>query len=259
MTDTILDHPEILQVMFYPRREVGPPPTAPGIQPISVEVEPGIAIGGRLYPFDVESPAILYFHGNGEIAADYDFIAPAYAALGLTLLVVDYRGYGASDGSPTATHLLADAVAVFEAISDVFEDNELTPARLYVMGRSLGSAAAIEVALYAGEQLAGLIVESGFSDTLALLARLGARIQGADESLAGFSNAAKMEQVTIRSLIIHGQEDVLIPVTDGQELYRRCAAADKRFVPIPGAGHNDLMMVGQAQYFQAIKDFAPGK
>ncbi len=259
MTDSILDHPEILQVMFYPRPEVGPPPTAPGVQPISVEVEPGLAIGGRLYPFSAEAPAILYFHGNGEIAADYDFIAPAYAALGLTLLVVDYRGYGTSDGSPTATHLLADAVAVFEAIGDVFEDNELAPARLYVMGRSLGSAAAIEVALYAGERLAGLIIESGFSDTLALLARLGAQIKGADESLAGFSNAAKMEQVTIRSLIIHGQEDVLIPATDGQELYRRCAAVDKRFVPIPGAGHNDLMMVGQVQYFQAIKDFVLAK
>ncbi len=254
MTESILDHPDILQVMFHPRRDFGFA-SAPGAQPISITVEPGVAIGGRLYSANAEAPAILYFHGNGEIAADYDFIAPAYTALGLTLLVVDYRGYGASDGTPTASHLLSDALAVFEAIDDVFQDNKLTPAQLYIMGRSLGSAAAIEVALQAGQKLAGLIIESGFSDTLALLARLGVRVQGVDESLAGFGNAAKMEQITTRTLVIHGQNDVLIPATDGQELHRRCAAADKRLVLIPGTGHNDLMMVGRAQYFEAIEQF----
>ena len=136
-----------------------------------VEVEPGVNVGGRLYPATDEAPAILYFHGNGEIAADYDGIAPLYTRLGITLLVMDYRGYGRSDGTPTAGNLLADAVATFDAVGHIFEKNDLTPARLYVMGRSLGSAAAIEVALHAGEQLAGLIVESGFSDTFALLAR----------------------------------------------------------------------------------------
>ena len=149
---------------------------------------PAWSSAARLYPASAEAPAILYFHGNGEIAADYDFVAPAYTALGLTLLVIDYRGYGASDGTPTATNLLLDAVAVFEAASDVFEDNLLSPAQLYLMGRSLGSAAAIEVALQAGERMAGLIIESGFADTLALLTRLGVRVPEVDEGQAGFSN-----------------------------------------------------------------------
>jgi hypothetical protein len=123
------------------------------------------------------------------------------------------------------------------------------------MGRSLGSAAAIEVAAHAGEQLAGLIVESGFADTFALLSRLAVWLEGATEDQDGFSNATKISRITIPTLIIHGQDDLLIPAADGQELYRRSAAEHKQLVLIPGAGHNDLMMAGRDQYFRAIHTF----
>jgi alpha-beta hydrolase superfamily lysophospholipase len=259
MSETdLLDHPEVQRVLFYPRREGMPLLRPLDVQQVAVEVEPGLALGGRLYPAGPQAPAILYYHGNGEIAGDYDDIAPLYTRMGITLLVMDYRGYGRSHGNPTASNLLADAVIVFDAVETMFEDNGLTPAQLVVMGRSLGSAAAIEIALHGEEQLAGLIVESGFADTFALLARLGVRVQGADEDRDGFGNPAKMARVTTRTLVIHGQADMLIPASDGQELYRRCAAADKRLVLIPGAGHNDLMMVGMSQYFEAIRMFVFG-
>ena len=257
----LLDHPQVLHVLFHPRREGMRVFLSPDVRPVAVEVEPGSNVGGRLYPAGPNAPAILYYHGNGEIAADYDDIAPLYTRMGITLLVMDYRGYGRSDGTPTARNLLADAVTVFDAVGRIFEDNALTPAQLYVMGRSLGSAAAIEVALHAEEQLAGLIVESGFSDTFALLARLGVQVVttgegiGVDETRDGFGNPAKMARITTRTLVIHGQADVLIPASDGQELYRHCAASDKKLVLIPGGGHNDLMMVGMVQYFEAIRTF----
>ncbi len=255
MIHPILDQPQVLRALFHPRRDYGLAPPPPGMRLVAVEVEAGVTVGGRLYPAFREAPAILYFHGNGEIAADYDDVAPSYTRLGITLLVMGYRGYGRSDGRPTASHLLADAVTVFDAVGHVFEGNGLTPPQLYVMGRSLGSAAAIEVALHAGQRLAGLIVESGFADTFALLARLGVRVQGVDEDRDGFGNPAKMGQVTTRTLIIHGQDDVLIPASEGRELHHCCAAPDKRLVLIPGAGHNDLMMVGMSQYSEAIRTF----
>ncbi|MEE8392125.1 MAG: alpha/beta fold hydrolase [Anaerolineae bacterium] len=251
----LLDHPQVLRVLFHPRREGIRLLRPLDVRPVIVQVEPGLNVGGRLYPAGPKAPAILYYHGNGEIATDYDDIAPLYTRMGITLLVMDYRGYGRSDGTPTAHNLLSDAVTVFDAVGCIFEDNDLTPARLYVMGRSLGSAAVIEVALRAGEQLDGLILESGFADTFALLARLGVRVQDTDEERDGFGNLAKMERIPTRTLVIHGQADVLIPASDGQELYRRCAAVDKQLVLIPGAGHNDLMMVGMAQYFEAIRVF----
>jgi alpha-beta hydrolase superfamily lysophospholipase len=252
----------VLQVLFHPRREGIRVLRPSDVRQIGVEVEPGLTVGGRLYPAGPKAPAILYFHGNGEIAADYDDVAPLYTQIGITLLVMDYRGYGRSDGTPTAHNLLVDAVTVFDAVRAVFEDNGLAPEQLFVMGRSLGSAAAIEVALYAGGQPGGLIVESGFADTFALLARLGVlfhNTDGLDENRDGFGNSAKMARVTTRTLLIHGQVDVLIPASDGQELYRRCAAADKHLVLIPGAGHNNLMMAGMSQYFEAIRTFVFGE
>jgi alpha-beta hydrolase superfamily lysophospholipase len=209
MTQPILDQPDVLRVLFHPRPDYGLMSGAPNVHLVSVEVEPGITVDGRLYPAATETPAILYFQGNGEIAADYDDVASLYTQRGITLLVMDYRGYGASGGTPTASNLLADAVIAFDAVGRIFEDNGLAPARLYVMGRSLGSGAAIEVALHAGDQLDGLIIESGFADTFGLLARLGAWVQGADEERDGFGNSSKMGRVTTRTLIIHGQNDVL--------------------------------------------------
>jgi hypothetical protein len=172
------------------------------------------------------------------------------------LLAIDYRGYGVSDGTPTASNVLSDAVTVFNAVGGILESHGLSPERLYVMGRSLGSAAAIEVALHAGEQLAGLIIDSGFAQTFALLARLGVEVPGADEERDGVGNVLKISQIVTRTLIIHGQEDLLIPVEQALILHRCCAARDKQLVLIRNGGHNDLMMVGQAQYFDAIQTFA---
>ncbi len=248
MTGPVLDWPKVLRVLFYPRREDETALIPPSARPVAFKVEPGLIIGGRLYPAGVRAPVILFFHGNGEIAADYDDLAPLYTRQGITLLVADYRGYGTSGGTPTTSHLLTDAVAIFGQVGRVLEACGLTPPRLYVMGRSLGSAAAIEVALRAGERLAGLIVESGFADTFGLLVRLGLRVVGAEEERDGLSNAAKMSHIHTPTLVIHGQSDVLIPAGDGQELYRCCAATDKKLVLIPGAGHNDLMLVGVAAY-----------
>ena len=259
MPHPILDKPEILRVIFHPRRDYPLTVSTPGGQPLSIQVEPGVTVAARLYGSGSDAPAIVYWHGNGEIAADYDAIAPLYTRLGITLLVIDYRGYGSSDGTPTCSNLLSDAVAVFGSAGSIFDHHGLTPSRLYAMGRSLGSAAAIEVAARAGDQLSGLVVESGFADTFALLARMGVRLEGATEPRDGFGNPDKIAVVTIPTLIIHGEDDVLIPAQDGEELFQRSGAENKRLLLIAGAGHNDLMLVGRTQYFDAIQAFVWGE
>lgn len=253
MSEIILDHPGIRQVLFHPRGDYGF--REPGSYAISLSVEEHVELGGILFPAQPDSPAILYYHGNGEIAADYYDLADLYNQIGVTLLVMDYRGYGTSSGYPTASNLLSDAVDAFPGVSQIFTDHELSPARVYAMGRSLGSVPAIELAVQKGDQLAGLIIESGFADTFGLIERLGIRVEGAEEKRDGFGNSLKMAHVSIPTLVLHGQSDVLIPASDGKELYDRCAAAIKRLVLIPGAGHNDIMMVGMREYFAAIRLF----
>jgi pimeloyl-ACP methyl ester carboxylesterase len=258
---TILDQPAVLRMMFHPR------PSWPGVSLVSavrdgrVEVEPGVSVGYSLHLAGPRSPLILYFHGNGEVARDYDSIAPLYTDLGISLLVADYRGYGWSDGVPTASSLVRDAPLVFDALGQMLaEAGGGVPQRVFVMGRSLGSAAAIEVARHHQEAIAGLIIESGFAHTLRLLARLGVMLRGLDETQDVFSNLAKIGQISLPTLVIHGQADMLIPSSEGVALYESSPAPDdeKRLVVIPGAGHNDLLAVGAATYCEAIRDFVLG-
>jgi hypothetical protein len=260
MNETLLNRPEALQILFHPREDFGH--IRPDAHIVSVELNADVDIGGRLYPAsDPHAPAILYYHGNGEIAADYDHIADMYTRMGVALLVMDYRGYGMSGGTPTASNLVHDAMPVFEKVSSLFEAHDLAPAQRYVMGRSLGSVPAIEIAANAGDRLEGLIIESGFSDTFGLLARLGGLRagEGITEERDGFGNGAKMERVTIPTLVLHGENDILIPPSDGKELHQRCAAANKRLELIPFAGHNDIMVMGMSQYFGAIRDMVHGQ
>jgi alpha-beta hydrolase superfamily lysophospholipase len=259
MAHPILDKPEVLHLIFHPRPEYASSTASPGVETISIEVEAGVSLAGRLYSAGGSAPLILYWHGNGEIAADYDSIAPLYTGMGIGLLVIDYRGYGRSTGSPSCSSLLSDAVNLLQSVDVIFDQHDLTPSRLYAMGRSLGSAAAIEAASQEGQELSGLIVESGFADTFTLLRRLGLAVEGITESRDGFGNASKIASVTIPTLVIHGADDVLIPAEDGEELFQCCGAEEKRLLIVPGAGHNDLMLVGQMPYFQAIQDFIISK
>ena len=193
----ILDRTDVIQVLFHPRKDHGYPYSIPNIRLISVAVAPQVVIGGRLYPAESSSPLIIFFHGNGEIAADYDDIAQFYRQIGVTLLVWDYRGYGLSTGIPTASSLLKDAGILVNKTEEICHENCLNPKRVYIMGRSLGSAAAIEVVSHIRKDFSGLIIESGFSDTFSLLSRLGVNIKDAEENRDGFGNRIKITDVKI--------------------------------------------------------------
>ncbi|MBL8660369.1 MAG: alpha/beta fold hydrolase [Rhodospirillales bacterium] len=258
MTDKrydVLDRPEVLGVLFYPRRDFDESHLPADVHLVRIPVDDGNMLGGKVYVAAQTAPVILFFHGNGEIASDYDTIASFYTELGLTLVVVDYRGYGASDGSPTATALVRDALTTFERIGDVFAEVGIQPERLYVMGRSLGSAAALEVASRATGGLDGLILESGFAYTFPLIERIGfLQLPDAYEQKDGFGNLEKIDRVTLPTLIIHGERDWIIPIGDARALYEASPATNKKLVSVPGAGHNDLMMIGRRAYFGAIAE-----
>ncbi|MBK8907604.1 MAG: alpha/beta hydrolase [Rhodospirillales bacterium] len=258
----VLDRPEVLAALFHPRRDGGLPRLGSGIHTVRIPVDGDVHVGGRIFVARAGAPVILYFHGNGEIASDYDAIAPLYLRPGLTLFVVDYRGYGTSDGHPTATALINDAWAVYEQAPAVLAGRGIEAGDLTLMGRSLGSAAVLEIAarLTAGSphdrRPRGLILESGFAHTFPLIERIGLGRPGdADEARDGFGNLEKMARIDMPTLVIHGESDWIIPVSDGIALFDACPSEDKRLVTVPGAGHNDLMLVGQRAYFSAIAEF----
>ncbi len=251
----LLDRPEVLSIMFYPRRDFSSG-RGEGID-LLVPVADGISVGGRLHIVDTEAPLIVLFHGNGEIAADYDGIWPLYKQLGISLLIMDYRGYGRSDGTPTASALLDDAMAIQKSLPALLSEHGLDKARLFIMGRSLGSAAAIEIVSQTSAGISGLIIESGFASSLRLIERLSGGMLSPEirEGASGFDNETKMAGITVPTLIIHGELDMIIPFPNGEILFNACKSEKKEFVPIPNAGHNDLLYYGQDQYFNALRKF----
>ncbi|MCD6271949.1 MAG: alpha/beta hydrolase, partial [Deltaproteobacteria bacterium] len=158
---TYFDRPEILSRLFYPREEIITSKSDQA-EDLLIPIEDGFLIGARFHHADKEAPVILYFHGNGEIVSDYDDLGPLYLDRGINFLPVDYRGYGLSTGMPTVTGMMRDAHIIFEFVENWLKENSFT-GPLIIMGRSLGSASALEIAANYEDLIDGLIIESGFA------------------------------------------------------------------------------------------------
>jgi pimeloyl-ACP methyl ester carboxylesterase len=249
-----LDRPEVLERLFHPRKDNVQ--TAPrGAVDFFINVDQGVQLGARFYPADPEEPHILFFHGNGEIASDYDTIGPIYNQYDISFLVVDYRGYGQSGGKPTASNLLSDAHTAFREVRCWLEDQGRT-GLIIIMGRSLGSVPALEICSSYQNEIDGLILDSGFARTVPLLDRLGVATETLGISEAdGFANFGKIREIGKPTLIIHGQNDDIIPPKDADILLANSGTMTKQLLLAPGCGHNDILLLYGEAYFQTISRF----
>lgn len=252
---SILDRPDILQFTFHPRHDISS--GLPNSTDYDIPVADGVSIGCRYYLHQPDAPTILFFHGNGEVASDYDTIAPLYNKNGINLFVTDYRGYGSSGGTPTFTNIVKDTHSIFQAFLDIRRKGHYT-GDIFVMGRSLGSICAIDLAYGYPEQLKGLIIDSGFASILKLIGYLGYPAKSLALNDLTFPNLAKIGSITLPTLILHGEYDSLIPVSEARDLFEKAAAKRKRLVIIEGADHNDIMLVGMDKYFAEINQFVFG-
>jgi len=250
-----LDQPGVVQRIFYPRQETFPAPTPDNAVDVDIPVDGSTQIHARFHLVSKEDPNILFFHGNGEIVSDYDEIGAYYNKYGMNFLAVDYRGYGRSTGSPTVTSMLGDAHIFLDTTKKWLTEAEHT-GPLLIMGRSLGSAAAIELAFSHAEDIAGLIIESGFATTLPLLLTLGVDVAGLGiTENEGFCNVRKISTFTKPTLIIHGQHDEIIPVNSAAILQAESPARSKELQVVPGASHNTIISSAGEMYFSVIKQF----
>jgi len=248
-----LDRPEILAFLFHPRPEWRRPgqPEDPGS--IMIPVAAGESIGARFHVAGTDAPTILFFHGNGEIVSDYDELGPLYNRLGINFFPVDYRGYGRSTGRPTVSAMMKDCHEIFNFVTRWLDDNKCK-GPLIIMGRSLGSASALELAEFYSERIDGLIIESGFAFAGPLMELLGIDLAAIrfNESV-GFRNADKIKHVRKPTLIIHAEHDHIIPFSDGQFLYDACPSTEKHLLKIPRANHNDIFSRALEDYLEAVK------
>ncbi len=191
------------------------------------------------------APYVLLFYGNSELAQYENDRLTWLQRLGFNAVCFDYRGYGYSTGTPDARHIREDAVALYDY---VVRRMERSHAPAFVYGVSLGTQFAIHVA--ALRPVRGLVLQSPPASAQEELNAYGRQALGIASGLVQlvpsgdvrliFQGRAEIASVHAPLIVVHGDRDNLVPIAEGREVFDAAAAADKRFVQIPGAGHGDI-------------------
>lgn len=242
----LLNHPLISERYFFPR---------PGSCAQPFWVDCGDARLACCYrEVNPKARTLVHFHGNGEIVDDYldDFI-DLVTEMGCNCLLVEYRGYGRSSGTPELGKMLGDVPTVIAALGQ-------EPRQLVFFGRSVGSIFALE-AVARCPDAAGLVLESGIADLLErLLLRidpreLGVTSEALEQVVCQYCNHQnKLQGFSGPVLVLHARRDSLVEVSHGERLYL-WSAGKKRLVIFPRGDHNDVMYVNAREYFDALRDF----
>ncbi len=242
-------------MVYFPSRHLYTTPAEVGLEysDVYLTTEDGIRIHSWHVPGE-SNTTLLWLHGNaGNISHRVDNIAALNRLTGLSVMIVDYRGYGLSDGSPSEDGLYMDAEAAFEYLAS---DVGLNPAKdIVLFGRSLGAGVAAEMATRHAVRC--VIMESGFTSTIgmaratrptwlvyALMPLISAR----------YDTLSKIGNITSPVMIVHGDRDDIVPFSMAEQLFQG-ARDPKRFHAVRGAIHNDVYKRGGAAYFNALSEF----
>ncbi|SCY74578.1 alpha/beta hydrolase [Desulfoluna spongiiphila] len=246
------DRQDVLGLLFHPRPGLPVARETDRCFDLFIPSHDGERLAVRCHMADPTLPTLFYFHGNGEVASDYDEVAPHLTGCGFNLIIGEYRGYGLSRGEPSVAHLLADARATFAFMDEWLKKRDYSGPRV-IMGRSLGSAPALELATAFPEKIRALVIESGFARLIPLLRTIGLPewVELPDEA-DGPANLAKISTYTGPLLIIHAHEDGIIPFHEGEDLFYASPSSEKHFLGVKHAGHNDIFYVGHRDYLDHL-------
>jgi len=227
-------------LMYFPET-LRTAPTQAGL-PQAEEVVLDTADGERVIVWHIaprgDQPVVLYFHGNGGALR---YRVDRYRALtedGTGLVLLSYRGYGGSSGRPSESGLIEDARAAY-----AFAAQRYPMARLVLWGESLGTGVAVAIAAEkAGEKnVARVVLEAPFASAVSVAASVYPFVPVRFLMKDQFRSDLRIRNVTVPVLIVHGDRDTVIPIESGERLYS-LIEGPKRFLRIPGAGHEDLGM-----------------
>ena len=192
---------------------------------------------------DNPAPLAVFFHGNAELVDQQQRTIRMYHDLGISVFMVEYRGYGDSEGTPSENHIVADTVAFLKLMR---ERPEIDAERLVYHGRSIGGGLATQVALQIKPK--ALIVESTFTSVAGMAMRYGVPPFLVTSPLR---SEQAFKQLDIPILIMHGKADTIVPVSHGHALD---AAAKHSTLLLFNCGHNDMPPPAEvALYDSAIR------
>ena len=220
---------------------------------VEVTTEDGITLRGWYLPPDPppgrgsRAPGLIWFYGNFETIGGIAPILREFRPPGIGMLVLDYRGYGRSEGSPTERGVYRDAAAAWDFLT---ARPEIDTTRIALYGRSIGSA----VALYLATErtVRAVVLESAFTSGKAMAEEHYAPLPSVLVQLE-LDNLERARQLTVPLLVFHGSDDRIAPIEMGRAVAE--AGGAEEFFVLQGAGHNDTYTVGGTPYRDRLHAF----
>lgn len=206
----------LIHLPHVPGRELVATPADAGLHYRDVEMVTGddLRLHGWFVPAAEERAVLLFLHGNaGNVSHRLDSLE-IFHALGLSVLIIDYRGYGRSEGRPSEDGLYRDGQAAMDFLAG---ELQVAPGEVLVFGRSLGAAVAAHVA--ARNPVAGLVLESAFTSVADMGAELYPMFPVRPLVRHRYPTLETLQEVSAPLLVIHSPEDEIIPFHHGRTLY----------------------------------------
>ncbi len=253
--------PEVRQTMltqfqrrflYFPMRDFVASPADYGFEHEEVDLtaEDGVAIHAWWLPVPDASRTVLFLHGNAGNVSYWIEVATVFREVGWNTLILDYRGYGRSSGSPTEEGTYLDARAAY---LHLVKERGLDPSRIIVVGRSLGGGVATWLAT--NHPVGGLVLENTFTSIADIVATTFPLPGIRSFVRLGYPSLSRMATLDVPLLVIHGATDELVPFAHGKALFDAAPGPSKRFVELRG-GHNDAFALSRADYVAALQVFA---
>ncbi len=244
-----LTQSSLLYLPGMPGRQLDATPKSIGLdyEDVSLDTSDGVRIHGWYVPGDL-ARTLLYFHGNAGNVSHRVHSIRQFHELGLSVFIIDYRGYGQSEGSPSEDGLYRDAEAAWQYLIEV---HGLPAEDIVVFGRSLGASVA---AWLAAEQSPGtLILDSAFTS----VPDIGQEVYPwlPVHLLSRFQHATieHVTKATCPVLVVHSRDDEIIPFHHGEALFS-AASEPKTFLELRG-GHNDAHFTSETAYIDGLRRF----
>jgi len=199
---------------------------------------------------------ILFFHGNaGNIGARNPNLEVLVKRLNSNVLIIDYRGYGKSEGTPSEEGLKLDADATLEY---ALSREDINSERIYLFGRSLGGAVAVQLAMEQSNHLKGIILENTFTSIAEMVDQLMPMVAMFKKFIQRlfYPTIDRIGKVTAPILFVRGMRDEIVPADHTKKLYDAAKQSPlKHLYECPDGDHNQTWKQGGEEYISAFRSF----
>jgi uncharacterized protein len=234
------------RMIFFPRPVETRPSPRPNVEELTLVVADGVKLRGWLVKGDgTPTPLVIYFGGNAEEVSWLAGVAEQFA--GWSLLLVNFRGYGESEGKPGEKDLFADALAIYDYAK---RRPDVRPERIVAMGRSLGSGIAVHLAAH--RPLRGVILVSPYDSVVEVARRHYPYLPVSLLLRHRFDSISHAPQIDAPLLCLAARQDRVIPVAHSHALFEAWRGA-KTWREVPLADHDSI--AGEPEYWRSIAEF----